>query len=409
MAKVFSDRIIVALDVGTTKICVLVAEKISDDYCTIIGIGKAPSEGLKKGIVINMGQTIQSIKAAVKEAELMSGISIGSAYVGISGSHIHSTNSPGMVPIKKGSVRAEDMQAALAAARAIPIAQGQQILHVMAQYYTIDHQEKIMNPIGLCGVRLEVLAHIILGATASVTNLARCCEQAGVQVQDVVLEPLASAQAVLSPDEQELGTAILDIGGGTSDFAIYHDGAIAHTMVIPVAGWQFTRDIAIGLRTTIHDAERVKKEYGIVDPAFIQNNISFEVDLTSTTDKHSVNQEFLTSILHARTHELFVMIKQEIDTHHLHGLMPSGLVLTGGGSLLQGIESLAQSVLAIPVRKGIPRIHKEMPVILKSPIYATAYGLLMYALNKYAHRLPSQEPLAKKILTSMRSWVSDFF
>lgn len=410
VANVFSDRMIVAIDVGTTKICVLVAEKLGDNQIAIVGIGKAPSEGLKKGVVVNIGQTIHSIKLAVKEAELMSGFTIGSAYVGISGSHIHSMNSPGAVPIKRGIVRSQDISNAIAAAQAVPIQEGQHILHVLPQYFIVDRQDRINDPIGMHGVRLEVLTHIITGATASVANLVSCCEQAGVQVRDIILEPLASAHAVLSADEQELGAGILDIGGGTSDFAVYQHGTIRHTMVLPIAGTQFTRDIAIGLHTTIEDAERIKREYAAAHMSGINNDLLIEAAQVQGSDRQHILHKHLVTIVNARAQELLQFIKQDVDKFDISDYMASGLVLTGGGSLLRGFDALAREILDMPVRIGMPTITYDMPVSLKSPVYATAYGLLVCTLNKGAsHANNTNEPFVRRLFSSMKSWVSDFF
>ena len=263
MAKVFADRVVVSIDVGTTKICVLVAHVLDKDHIEILGVGKAPSDGLRKGVVVDIQKTIASIKAAVKEAELMADVTINTAAVGISGGHIQSTNSHGMVAIKHGEVKESDVANVMNAARAFAIPEGMQMLHVLPQFFIIDSREKVQNPVGMHGIRLEVQAHVIMGAIASVQNLVKCCEMAGVKVTDIILEQLASAEAVLCDDEREIGVAMLDIGGGTSDLAVYQNGNIRHTFVLPVAGNHFTNDVAVGLRTTIKDAERVKKEYGL--------------------------------------------------------------------------------------------------------------------------------------------------
>ena len=254
------DTVLVALDVGTTKISVLVAQKVSDTGLNIIGIGRAPAYGVSRGVVVDIAQAVHAIKLAVKEAELMAGCKIESVCVGVSGAHIQSFSSQGMIPIKNGRIRANDVTAVLAAAKAVVIAEGQQILHVLPQYYTIDNHQRVTDPVGMFGVRLEAQVHIITGSIASVQNLVRCCVAAGIGVNDIVLEPLASAEAVLSHDERELGVALLDIGGGTADFAIYQQGTIRHTKVFPVAGNHITHDIALCLRTTLKDAERVKQE-----------------------------------------------------------------------------------------------------------------------------------------------------
>jgi cell division protein FtsA len=401
---------IVAIDVGTTKIVVLVAEKLGDNQFSIIGIGKAPSEGLKKGVVVNIGQAVHSIKMAVKEAELMAGYTIGSAYVGISGSHIHSMNSPGAVPIKRGVVRVQDISNAIEAAQAVQLPEGQHVLHVLPQYFVVDGHDRVNDPIGMHGVRLEVLTHIITGSTASVADLVSCCEQAGVQVRDIILEPLASAHAVLSVDEQELGAGILDIGGGTSDFAVYQHGTIRHTMVLPIAGSQFTRDIAIGLRTTLEEAERIKRDYAAAHLSYVNREQNIDAVCIQGSERQQIPHEHLVMVVNARAYELLQFIKKDIEKFYITDYMASGLVLTGGGALLRGLDALAQEVLEVPVRIGLPQITYDMPMSLKSPIYATAYGLLVCAVSKgSAHTDTAHEPFAKRLFSSMKSWVSDFF
>ncbi len=410
MAKNY-DRVLVSLDVGTTKMCVLVANQLDNRCLEIIGVGKAPSDGLRKGVVVDIAKTVHSIKTALKEAELMAGFTIDAANVGISGGHIQSINSHGMVPITKGEVREQDINNVLAAAKAIPLEQGYQILHVLPQYFIIDGRDRIQDPRGMHGVRLEVQAHIILGALASVQNLVTCCEMAGVKVTDLVLEQLASAHAVLSADERELGVGVLDIGGGTSDFAIYQNGSIRHTMVLPVAGNHFTNDIAIGLRTTVRDAERIKKMYGLVSPALLEKDDLIEIEMVQGAQKQFAQLSDLVTIIHPRARELFSLVNANIDKHQLRHCMSTGLVLTGGGSLLTGMRELAQEVFEMPVRLGSPRVAYDLPETLDNPIYATAYGLLLDAVAKERNVLFSSgdAPLAKRALMRMKSWVSDFF
>lgn len=411
MAKVFSDRVIVAIDVGTTKICVLVAQQLEGENIEILGVGKSPSEGLKKGVVVDVAKTIHSIKSAIKEAELMAGFQIESVGVGISGGHIQSLCSQGMAPIKKGEVRVADIEAALESAKAIPIPEGMQILHVLPQYFIIDAHTKVNDPLGMHGIRLEVQAHIILGAVASVQNLVKCCEMAGVKVSDIILEQLASADAVLSPDERELGVAVLDIGGGTSDLAMYQQGSIRHTMVLPVAGNHFTNDVAIGLRTTLHEAERVKKEFGLATVDVLEEENLFEVKSVHGNDKHIVQQTELIAILNPRAQEILSIVHEEIIKKHLTPFIATGLVLTGGGSLLRGMKELAQQTFSCPVRIGHPRLGNDMPESLDSPIYATAYGLLIHMLKKSnLQNIDAMSgPLVTRLFARMKSWVADFF
>lgn len=410
MTKIFHDRVMVSIDIGTTKICVLIAHYSDDGSLEVLGIGKSPSDGLSKGVVSDIARTIRSIKAAVKEAETMAGITVESAYIGISGAHIEALNSTGVVPIKSNYVRESDVKNVLDAARAIPIIEGQQILHVLPQYFIIDGRDKVQDPLGMYGIRLEVQAHIILGSIASVQNLIRCCESAGIRVNDIVLEQLASADAVLSDDEAQLGTAVLDIGGGTSDLALFQNGTIRHTMVLPIAGNHFTNDVAIGLRTTRADAERVKKELGSVlceasDDALIS------VELVQKGGVQNVSHSLLNTIIYSRAHELFSLVSQEIKGRNLESMMVSGLVLTGGGSLLHGMEELAQKIFAVPVRIGFPKKQYTVPQFIDNPMYATSYGLLIHAFKTIRKRslYDLQGPLVQKVFVRMKMWVSDFF
>ena len=411
MVRIASDRLITSIDVGTTKICVLVAQQLDGDAVEVIGIGKYPSEGLRKGVVVDVAKTIHSIKMAVKEAELMAGITIESAVIGISGGHIQSRNSHGVVPIKRGEVTQLDIANALAAAKAIPIASDQQILHVLPQYFIIDSRDRVQDPLGMHGIRLEVQSHIIMGAIASVQNLIKCCESAGVQVTDIVLEQLASAAAVLSKDERELGIAMLDIGGGTSDLALYHGGSIRHTMVLPVAGNHFTNDLAVGLRVSLQDAEHIKKNYGLVCENLFQHDECIEVNLVHGNQKQIVPIVELTSILRPRAQELLSIVHEEIVKYHLQPFMPMGLVLTGGGSLLLGMTELAQEIFNVPVRIGLPRTRVPLQESLQNPMYATGYGLLVYsvAARHQAFLSGSDAPMIKRVYGRMKSWVMDFF
>lgn len=412
MAKnIFSDRIITSIDIGTTKICVLIAQHLDQDRVEILGVGKAPSEGLKKGVVVDVAKTIHSIKLAAKEAELMAGVAIESAYIGISGAHIQSFNSQGMAPIKRGEITQLDIDAALASAKAIPVEEGQHILHVLPQYFIIDGRDQVTDPIGMHGVRLEVQAHIITGGIASVQNLVSCCERSGIKVADIVLEQLASAEAVLSRDERELGIGVLDIGGGTSDLALYQHGSIRHTMVLPVAGNHFTNDVAVGLRITIKEAERIKREYGVADPSLLLEDDVIEVEMVQGGQKNLVQQSDIMQIVQPRADELLSIVHDEIVKKRLARFMASGLVLTGGGSLLRGMKERAEKIFDMPVRMGSPRLDYDLPDSLDSPIYATGYGLIMYALKKQTDKTAAEMsgPSYKRIVFLMKSWVSDFF
>ena len=410
MAKGFNERIFATIDVGTTKICVLVARQLDGKTVEVIGCGKAPSDGLSKGVVVDVAKTIYSIRSAIKQAELMAGISIESVTVGISGAHISSFNSQGVVPIKRGDIRERDVAQVLAAAQAVPIPEGQQILHVLPQYYVIDGRERVIDPRGMHGIRLEVQAHIIMGALASVQNLVKCCESAGVVVQDIVLEQLASALCVLSEDEKKLGVAVLDIGGGTSDFAIYQHGTIRHTKVLPVAGNHFTNDIAVGLCTTLKDAERVKKEQGTAHKDQGDDDY-IEIEMVHGEQMQVVRSSDLVRIIEPRAQELLTIVHEEIISQRLEPFMTTGIVLTGGGSLLGGLQPLAEKMLDVPVRIGQPKVPFSIPDSLHSPIFATGYGLLMHAIEKQKQTEMSElgGPLLKKVLNRMKAWMVDFF
>jgi cell division protein FtsA len=410
MAKVFHS-LITAIDVGTTKISVLIAQKLTDDSVEILGIGKSPSDGLDKGVVVDVARTVQSIRQAVKEAELMAGCSVSQAYVGISGSHISSFNTHGAVPIKRLQVTQSDIAAVLTVAQAVPIDEGQKVLHALPQYFMVDSKDRIANPLGLHGIRLEAVVHVITGAVASIQNLIKCCELAGVQVKDIVLEQLASAEGVLSFDERSLGVGVLDIGGGTSDFAVYQQGSIRYTKVFPIAGNYFTKDLAVGLRATLQDAERFKREHGYVGIISAEQDQEFSVESVQGGLNHSVSKQQAGYILQARALELFSMLNEEIKRSSLPSMMTAGLVLTGGGALLQGMDELANKILKMPVRIGKPRVDCSFAQALSSPMHATGYGLLKYALrkDKYEGMDQMEGPMVQKILVKMRSWVDKFF
>ncbi len=410
MARLIKENIITSIDIGTTKICVLVARKMGDQI-DIIGIGKSPSHGLKKGVVVDVAKTIKSITEAVKEAEMMAGMAIESAYIGISGAHISSVNSSGMVSIKHGQIKQSDVDTVMEAAQAIAIGEDRQILHVMPQYFIINGTDQVQDPIGMHGVRLEVQAHIIMGAVSSVQNLLNCCQSAGVTVNDIILEQLASADAVLSEDERELGVGMIDIGGGTSDIAFYKNAAVRHTMVLPVAGNHVTNDIAIGLRIMKSEAERIKKRYGFAIGSLIETEELVEVEMMQGEDLQVVRLSDLVLIIESRMRELFGLVNAEIQKNNLQQFMTNGIVLTGGGSLLTGARELAEEIFDCPVRIGKPRVLFDLVETLQSPLYATGYGLLVHVLQreKKVKKHLQDEPLTRRVFERMKSWVADFF
>lgn len=411
MKKLDNNKIITAIDIGTTKISVLIGHKLTNDHVEILGVSKIPSEGLKRGVVVDINKAAESIRKAVKEAELMAHVQVTSAVIGISGAHIQSRNAHGAVPLSKGQVRKSDIDAVIATARAVPIPEGHKILHVLAQYYQIDGQERISDPIDMHGIRLETEVHIITGSIASVQNLITCCHMVGIQVDDIVLEQLASAQAVLTPDERELGVAVLDIGGGTSDLALYYKGSICHTKVIPIAGNFFTHDLAIGLATPLREAERIKQEYGIASAEFLEEDSYINVPMIQGGASREIPHSYIASILEARAQELLSLVYQEIADRHLLHILTTGLVITGGGSLLRGIDDLATLFFECPIRIGIPHIHNSDIKILENPMYATGYGLLLYAASMhqgigFQHDKDSN---FNQLFARMKLWVSDFF
>jgi cell division protein FtsA len=410
---------IAAIDIGTTKICVLIGRILPHGVVDIVGIGKHPSYGLKKGIIVNMSATVESIKRALKEAQLEAGVVVTKAVVGISGSHIKSFNATGVVGISRPDVTQYDIDRVIEVAKAIPIPQDREILHILPQYFRVDGQEYVQDSLGMHGVRLEAHVHIVTGAISSAQNIVKAVELAGVTVVDIVLEQLASAHAVLTSSEQELGVGILDIGGGTADFAIYKDGRIRYSKVFPIAGNHFTSDLAIGLSIPIAQAEELKKKYGCVtEHAFAEMGTT---RTTITLDYEGGQKEIdlyqVYEILQPRAAEIFGFIREEIAANRLTHLMPAGFVLTGGGSLLRGLRQLVQGELNMPVRVGGPRYyfmpseeHTGVPEALRSPLYATAYGLLAFGLPdmKLFWQSAQQVPLMSRVLQRMKTWIYDF-
>lgn len=415
MIKKVLGRHVTAIDIGTTKIVVIIAQINSNGHTEVIGFGQHPSYGLRKGVIVNIGQTVESIQAAVRQAQTMAGVTVESACVGISGGHIQSFNSTGVVAVKSKEVTQDDVDRVIESAKAIPLPKDQYILHVLPQYFRVDGQEYVFDSLGMYGVRLEAQVHIITGAIASAQNIIKSCELAGIRVADIVLEQLASANAVLTPAEQEMGVAILDIGGGTSDFAIYKDGRIRHSKVLPVAGNHFSNDIAVGLGIPFAKAEELKKRYGSVLTGSARGQI-VNVDLGYDGGSKAVAIDTLIEIVNFRAEEIFDLFAEEISQFHLQPLMPCGLVLTGGGSLLGGITDLASGKLGMSVRIGIPESpHRDemwtIPDLLKSPIYATGYGLLLDASGERGlGEISSHDAtLFAQVIKRMKSWIYDLF
>jgi cell division protein FtsA len=409
MARGKKDSIIVGLDIGTTKICALVGEIRDDSSIDICGIGTSPSRGLRKGVVVNIESTVQSIKKAILEAQHMAGVPITSVYAGIAGGHIRGINSHGIVAVKDGEVRIGDIDRVIDAARAVAIPIDREIIHVLPQEYLIDDQDGIKEPLGMSGVRLECKVHIVTGAVTSAQNIVKCAQRCDISVSDIVLEQLASSYAVLGEDEKDLGVALIDIGGGTTDIAIFSGGSIQHTSVIAIGGQHLTNDIAIGLRTPQENAELIKKRYGT---AYLKAEYLDEViEVPSIGDRpdRMLKRQILAEILEPRVRETFEMIAREIDRVRLTELLASGLVITGGSSLLPGMIDIAEEVIGLPARLGIPRGVGGLMDVVKSPIYATGVGLVLYGARHYeqGHFKAKDENIYTKVRRRMSAWLHD--
>ena len=388
-------KIVTGLDIGTTKICALIAEIGGENNIEIIGIGLAPSNGLRKGIVVDIDKTSHAIKSAIQKAERMAGQKVDSAYVGIAGSHIKSINSHGVVAVtgEEKEIKESDIKRVIDAARIIPVSAEEDILHVLPREFIVDGSPGIQDPLGMSGVRLEVETHIIKGASTSIQNLVKSVLRAGLSVDEVVLEPLASSQAVLSEDEKELGAVLVDIGGGTTDVIVFHEGSIAHTSVLPVGGNHVSNDIAVGLRTPVSEAEKIKIMHGSVLPEEIDDGEKIDVLAASGKERKKLSRKMLCQVIEPRMSEMFKLVKKELDSAGSADLTPAGLILTGGASLLEGSERLASDITELPVRIGEPDYVSGLSNVIDNPVYikkgdtipraifSTAVGLIEFALE----------------------------
>jgi len=375
-------ELIVALDIGTSKIVAIVGEVQDDGELEVIGFGSYPSRGLKKGVVVNIESTVHSIQRAVEEAELMAGCEIQSVYTGIAGSHVRSLNSHGIVGIRDREVGPGDVERVIDAARAVPIPADQRILHVLPQEFIIDGQEGIRDPIGMSGVRLEARVHMVTGAASAAQNIVKCVQRCGLEVEDIVLEQLASSFSVLTDDEKELGACLVDIGGGTTDIAVFHDGAIKHTAVIPIAGDQVTNDIAISLRTPTQYAEEIKIKYACALSQLANRDETIEVPSVGDRPPRRLARQTLAEVVEPRYEELFSLIANELRRSNFEEIIAAGIVLTGGSSKMEGAVELAEEVFHMPVRLGLPQFVKGLGEVVRNPIHATGVGILIYARDK---------------------------
>ncbi len=406
-----NEKLIVGLDIGTTKTCAIVGE-VTDDGINVIGIGSHPSRGLRKGVVVNIDHTVESIKKAVEEAEMMAGCEITDVFAGIAGSHIKGINSRGIVAIKEREVRTGDIKRVVGAAQAVAIPSDREILHVIPQEFIIDDQDGVKDPIGMSGVRLEAKVHIVTAAATSAQNIVKCCNKAGLNVNEIYLEQLAGAESVLEHDERELGVALIDIGGGTAELAIFVNGSVVHTSVLPIGGNHLTNDVAVGLRTPAQEAERIKQKYGCVLTSLVQKEETIEVPSVGGRHPRVLSRQILSEILEPRVEEIFNLIQQEIVRSGYEDRIAAGIVLSGGTAILEGMPELAEQVFNLPVRRGIPKGVGGLADVVKSPMYATAVGLVIAGLKgKTEDRYQTTEERKGffKMGGRVREWIEEIF
>jgi cell division protein FtsA len=402
------------LDIGTTKIAAVIARIEEDGTPTIIGVGTSPCEGLKRGVVVDLEKTVSAITKAVGDAELMADVEIKEAYVGIAGDHIKSLNSRGVIAVSRAdnTITDKDIERVIDAAKAIRLPDEREIIHVIPQGYIVDNQDGIKNPLDISGVRLEAEVHIVTGAITSIQNVIKCVNRAGIDVRDLVLQPLASAAAVLGQDERELGCAVLDIGGGTTDLALFQDEAIRYTSIIGLGGKNVTADIAIGLRTPIDQAEKIKIQYGYALRSLIPKNVVIEVPGPGDRKPRPLSLDILGTIIEPRMEELFTLAKHEIEKNEYGGLLGAGVILTGGASLLRGTAELAEQVFDMPVKIGYPKGFNGLTDIIDNPSYATVLGLVLHcgrgmgALDQYG--VGSRQGMFGRMTDTMKKWFKDF-
>ncbi len=404
------ENLVVGLDIGTTKICAIVGA-ITDEGLDIVGIGTSPSRGLRKGVVINIESTVNAIRKALQEAELMAGCEIKSVFAGIAGGHIKGLNSQGVIAIKNREVTNEDVRRVIDAAKALAIPMDREVIHILPQEFIIDDQDGIKEPLGMSGVRLEARVHIVTGAVASAQNIIKSCNKAGVDVGDIVLEQLASAEAVLTADEKDLGVALIDIGGGTTDIAIYVDGAIKHTSVLSLGGNHLTNDIAVGLRTPTAEAEKIKQASGCCLSSMVGKDETIEVPSVGGREPRILSRQLLAEILEPRVEEIFTLVNREIIKSGYEDLIASGVVITGGSAILPGMPELAEQIFDLPVRRGKPINIGGLIDVVNSPVYATGVGLVKYGSRNMQTRnfVIGQENLFDRVARRMKEWFGEFF
>jgi len=400
-----NEKIIVGLDIGTTQITAVVGEML-EDAINIIGVGSHPSTGLRKGIVVNIESTVDSIKKAVEEAELMAGCDISSVYAGIAGNHIKGLNSHGLIAIKGREITDQDVDRVIDAAKAIAIPADREILHVIPQEFIVDDMESIQNPVGMTAIRLEAKIHIITGAVSSARNIVKCCNKAGLEICDIVLESFASGEAVLTDEEKELGCIVADMGGGTTDLALFINNNLKFIYNLPLGGHNLTNDISIGLRTPLPEAEKIKIEHGTCIPENVKSGATIEVPAVGGRSPKKLSKRILSEILEPRVEEIFSLLKKELFANGLENSFPAGFVLTGGSVLLDGITELAESVFNVPVRIGQPNKVGGLKDIVKDPAYATGVGLVLLGSSASCRTNLHDAPVKgfAGILNRMKQW-----
>jgi len=414
MSKKGDENLVVGLDIGTSKVLAIVGEVTATGEVEVIGVGHHPSRGMKKGVVVNIESTVQSIQRAIEEAELMAGCQIKSVYAGIAGSHIRSINSHGTVAIKDKEVGPNDIDRVIESARALAIPADQKVLHVLPQEFIIDGQEGIREPIGMSGVRLEAKVHIVTGAVSAAQNIVKCVRRCGLEVDDIILEQLASSLSVLTEDEKELGVCMVDIGGGTTDISVFTEGAIRHTSVIPIAGDQVTNDIAVALRTPTANAEEIKKKYGCALTQLATSDESIEVPSVGERPPRKLARQTLAEVIEPRIEELYGLVLAELRRSGFEDVIGSGIVLTGGSAKMEGMIDLAEEVFHMPVRLGIPQGVGGLSGVVHNPIYATGVGLVLFGAkarggNQYGLVTPSNSVGIKSVLGKMKGWFQGNF
>ena len=411
MPKRSERNLIVGLDIGTSKVVALVGELKADGSLEVIGIGSHPSRGLKRGVVVNIDSTVQSIQRAVEQAELMAGVEINAVYTGIAGSHVRSLNSHGIVAIKDKEVTQGDVARVMDAAQAVALPADQRILHVIPQEFIIDNQEGIRDPIGRSGRRLEARVHIVPGAESAAQNIVKCVQRCGLEVEDIVLEQWSSSYAVLTDDEKDLGVCLVDIGGGTTDLAVFSGGALRHTAVIPIAGDQVTNDIAVSMRTPTQYAEEIKVRYACALSQLANPDETIEVPSVGDRPPRRLARQTLAEIVEPRYEELYSLIRDELRRAGFEEAIAAGIVITGGSAKMEGAVELAEEVFHVPVRLGVPHGVAGLADVVRNPIHATGVGLLLYAR---AQAMPdgTSKPLApnvRDVVERMKSWFQGHF